>query len=161
VAAELADRDVAAHSFGWARLALSVIALVLFGSVLVTITLIYVPALVLVVGLTSAVRSTATKGTVRVLVGLVAGVLTWVVAGIVLADGDAAVVAGALVAVGGLVALLVWTPVVHAVEALIARVRLRSRGSQLTRVLEARDQLALAVHQATGSRDSSPGEGDA
>ena len=67
--------------------------------------LIHLPALVLVLGATGAVRSTATKGTVRMLVGLFGGLATWIIAGVVLADGAGAWIAGVTVVAEGALAL--------------------------------------------------------
>ena len=101
----------------------------------------------LVVGATGIVRSTATKGTVRLLVGLVAGLLTWIVAGIVLADGVGAVVAGVLVADGGHRAR-VWTPLTRLVASLWGRLRARDRVGLLPPVLAARADVVAAVDAA-------------
>ena len=98
------------------RLVLSVGAVVALGSVVATASLIHLPAIVLVVAATGLVRSTATKGTVRMLVGLVAGLATWIIAGIVIADGAAAWLAGLTVAAEGALALAVWTPLTRLVS---------------------------------------------
>ena len=54
-----------------------------------------------------------------------AGLLTWIIAGVLLADGFGAVVAGVLVAVGGAVALAVWTPLTRLVATLWGYLRAR------------------------------------
>lgn len=118
---------------------------VLFGSVVVTATVLHLPAVVLILVATAAVRSTATKGTVRLLVGLSAGVLTWAVFGMITADGSAAVVAAVALAVEGQVALLIWP----AFAALVARcwgwARTRDRGELVGPVLATRAAVAAAV----------------
>ena len=130
------------------RIVASAAALALLGSLVLTATLIHLPALGLVVGATALVRSTATKGTVRLLTGLVAGLATWVVAGIVLADGVAAFVAGAAVAVGGALALAVWTPLVRTATALRGRWRARDRAGLLPPVLADRAALVDVAQTA-------------
>jgi len=123
----------------------------LFGSVVITATVLHLPAVLLILVATAAVRSTATKGTVRLLVGLGAGILTWTIFGIVTADGPAAVAAGAVLAVEGQVALLVWP----AFAALVGRcwgwARTRDRGELVVPVLASRAALASAVVDAERS----------
>ena len=144
----IADRQLAPASTTPWRVVVAAIALAVVGPVVATATLIHLPAIFLVVLATGAVRSTATKGTVRVLVGLVAGLLTWVIAGIVLADGAAAVVAGITVAVEGAVALVVWTPLARAVDALWGWLRVRDRAGLLPPVLAQRTDVIEAVRAA-------------
>jgi hypothetical protein len=135
------------------RLVLSGIALFFAGSLLVTVTLLYLPALVVVVGGTALVRSTATKGTVRVLLGLVTGLATWVLAGMWLADGWVAVATGLAVAVGGFAALAVWPPLIQQVVLLLGRLRIRDRVGLLPPVLEARARVVAAVRATIGGDD--------
>lgn len=149
--AGLTDRELAPGTASPARMALSVVALVVLGSIVATATLVHLPALTLVLVATGAVRSTATKGTVRVLVGLVAGLATWIVAGIVIADGLAAVTAGALVAIQGAIALAVWTPLTRAVASVWGRIRARDRGSLVDRVMAERSALIDAVSAAAAA----------
>jgi 1-acyl-sn-glycerol-3-phosphate acyltransferase len=144
----LHDEDLAGRSLSSARVVASAVLLALAGSVVVTATLIHLPALLLVVVTTGAVRSTATKGTVRLLVGLAAGLLTWIIAGAVLADGWAAVAAGVLVALGGALALAVWTPLTRLAAALWAWLRSRDRVGLLPPVLAERDAVVTAVDEA-------------
>jgi 1-acyl-sn-glycerol-3-phosphate acyltransferase len=132
------------------RLALSVLAVVAVGSLVVTAALIHLPALVLVVAASGAVRSTATKGTVRMLVGLVAGLATWIIAGIVIGDGAGAWLAGLTVAAEGALALIVWTPFTRLVSRVWGRLRVRSRAGLLPPVLEERARLSDAVREAAG-----------
>lgn len=144
----LKDRELAPRGVSAGRLALSIAGLVLLGPVVAAATLIHLPALLLVVGATGAVRSTATKGTVRMLVGLIAGLLTWIIAGAILADGLGAVVAGALVAIGGAIALAVWTPLTRVIATLWGYLRTRDRVGLLPPVLAARADVIAAVDAA-------------
>jgi 1-acyl-sn-glycerol-3-phosphate acyltransferase len=146
--ADLAEDDLRARTTRLARVVVSVVVLALFGSLFVTASLVFLPAAVLTVGATSAIRSTATKGTVRLLVGLVTGLVTMVVAGIVLADGVAAFVTGIGVGVLAAVALFVWTPLLRSARVLIGRVRVRNRGSAIERVMAERDRLVATVRLA-------------
>lgn len=134
-------------------LAVAVVVAVLFGSVVLTATVIHLPAIVLILVATAAVRSTATKGTVRVLVGLPAGIITWAVFGMVTADGAAAVVAAVIVAVEGQVALLIWP----SFAALAARcwgwLRTRDRGDLMGPVLASRSRLVTSMVEAGGCAD--------
>jgi 1-acyl-sn-glycerol-3-phosphate acyltransferase len=130
------------------RLLGSAIALVALGSVVATATLIHLPAIVVVLAATAAVRSTATKGTVRLLVGLTAGLLTWIVAGMILGDGWGAVAAGALVAAEGALALAVWPPMTRLASALWGRIQVRDRVGLLPPVLAARADVVAAVDRA-------------
>jgi hypothetical protein len=97
------------------------------------------------------VRSTATKGTVRVLLGLVTLLLTWITAGMVLGDGWAAVASGVAVAAGGVLALVVWPPLTRQVATLIGRIKVRDRVVLVEPVLEARAWLVAAVRAGAAS----------
>jgi hypothetical protein len=130
------------------RLVLSAVVLVFAGPLVVAATLVHLPALLLIAVGTGLVRSTATKGTVRLLVGLVTVLATWAIAGVVLADGIAALIAGLTVAVGGVAALVVWTPLVRAIRTLLGWVRLRDRVGLLQPVVAASDDLVDAVRTA-------------
>ena len=136
-----------------ARLALSIVALALAGTVLTTLTLLHLPALAIVVVGTGLVRSTATKGTVRLLLGLVTGVATWVIAGAWLADGWAALGVGLVVAAGGVAALVVWPPLVRQVLVIVGRLRVRDRVGLLSPVLESRGVVAAEVRATLGDHD--------
>jgi 1-acyl-sn-glycerol-3-phosphate acyltransferase len=127
------------------RLVLSAIVLFVAGSLLVTVTAIHLPASFVVVVGTGLVRSTATKGTVRILLGLVTLLATWTLTGMWLGDGWAAVGYGVAVAVGGAVALVVWPPLVRQAVVLIGRVRVRDRIGLVPPVLEARSVVVAAV----------------
>ncbi len=133
------------------RLVLSAIVLFLAGSVLVTVTLIHLPALLIIVVGTGLVRSTATKGTVRILLGLVTLLTTWTLVGMWLGDGWVAVADGVAVAVGGAIALVVWPPLVREAAVLLGRIRLRDRVGLVPPVLEARSALVTAVRESIGA----------
>jgi glycerol-3-phosphate O-acyltransferase/dihydroxyacetone phosphate acyltransferase len=132
------------------RLVLSLVALFLASSLLMTVTLINLPAAIIVVVGTALVKSTATKGTVRLLLGLVTGLITWVVAGILIADGWWALAAGIGVALGGLAALAIWPPLIHQIARIYGHIRLRDRVGLLPPVLGAREKLIEEVRQAAG-----------
>jgi 1-acyl-sn-glycerol-3-phosphate acyltransferase len=147
----ITDDELAPAATSRGRVAAAIAIVIAFGSVVVTATLIHLPALLLVVGATGAVRSTATKGTVRMLVGLIAGLATWIVAGVLIGDGFGAVLAGAVVALQGAVALAVWTPLARAVGAVRGRLRVRDRVDLVRPVLAARSTLAAVVNEAAAS----------
>ncbi len=130
------------------RLVLSAVALLLAGSVLVTVTLIHLPALFIIVVGTGLVRSTATKGTVRILLGLVTLLTTWTLMGMWLGDGWVAVADGLAVAIGGAIALVVWPPLVRQVAVLLGRIRVRDRIGLVPPVLDARSALVTAVRES-------------
>ena len=138
---------------GLKRLLVSALGLVIAWSLVLTATLIHLPALVVIVAGTGLVRSTATKGTVRVLLGLVMLLVTWIVAGMVIADGWAAVAAGLVVAAAGALALLVWSPLVREVIVLVGRLRVRDRAGLLPPVVEARSHLVEVVGTSIGDRN--------
>jgi hypothetical protein len=144
----LTDQELGPAATSLWRVVVAIVAVVVLGSLVVTATLIHLPALLLVVVATAAVHSTATKGTVRVLVGLGAGLLTWVIAGIVIGDGIGALVAACAVAVGGAVALAVWAPLTRAVATVWGRLRARDRGGLIKPVLVARAAVVDAVDAA-------------
>ncbi|MEO1064692.1 MAG: 1-acyl-sn-glycerol-3-phosphate acyltransferase [Actinomycetota bacterium] len=114
-------------SRGIRPLVLAGLAVAVAGSLLLTVTLVHLPALLAVVAITGWVRSTATKGTVRLLVGAAAGLATWVVVGILVADGWAAVAVGVGLAIAGAVALVVWSTVLAAVGRIRGGLRARAR----------------------------------
>jgi len=130
------------------RLVWSALVLLLAGSALVAVTLIHLPALAIIVVGTALVRSTATKGTVRLLLGLVTLVATWVLMGMWLGDGWVAVADGIAIAVGGAVALTVWPPIIRQAAVLIGRIRLRDRVGLVPPVIEARSALVTAVRDS-------------
>lgn len=151
--AGVAEHQLRPSRVGLGRLVVSGVGLALAWSLLLTATLIHLPAIAIVVVGTGLVRSTATKGTVRVLLGLITLVVTWVVAGMLLADGGAAVLAGLVVAAAGALALAVWSPLVRAVTILLGRIRLRDRVGLLPPILEARSHLIETVAASIGDSD--------
>jgi hypothetical protein len=138
-----------------ARLVLSAVVLLLAGSLVVTVTVVHLPAIFVVVVGTGLVRSTATKGTVRILLGLVTFVTTWTLMGMWLGDGWVAVLNGVAVAIGGVVAMVVWPPLVRQAVVLMGRIRVRDRVGLVPPVLAARSAVAVAVRES-GS-DDGPG----
>lgn len=147
---ELDDRQVARARIGVWRLVLSGMVILLAGPLLITATLIYLPAVVVVVGGTGLVRSTATKGTVRFLLGLVMGLATLIVSGIVLGDGVYAVLAAAAVAAGGIAALVVWPPILRSIATLHGRLTARDRGSLMVAVRADRRAVIDEVREQVG-----------
>ena len=141
----LDDRQVGRVPIPWTRLVLSAVAIFFAGPLLITVTLIYLPALVVVIVATALVQSTATKGTVRFLVGLVTGLVTLIVAGIVIDDGWMAFLTAIAVGIGGAFALLVWPPVIRQVAAIHGRLTARDRGSLMKAVLSDRAAVIDAV----------------
>ena len=146
-------RQLARRSMSIGRLALSAIVLLVAGSIVVTATLIHLPAVLVITIGTGLVHSTATKGTVRLLLGLVTMVTTWIVAGAWLGDGWGAVAAAVAVALLGGVALLVWPPLVREFRALLGWMRVRDRAGLLPPVVEARSHLAELVGTSIGPAD--------
>lgn len=132
------------------RVIFSVLALLLGGSVVVAATLIHLPAILVVTIGTGLVRSTATKGTVRLLLGLVAMLLTWTIAGAWLGDGWSAVAYAVAVAIGGVVALVVWSPLLRQFQVLVGMARVRDRAGLLDPVFEARSRVAELVRANIG-----------
>jgi 1-acyl-sn-glycerol-3-phosphate acyltransferase len=147
----ISDEQLSPDRISIARLALSLVALALAGSALVAVTLIHLPAVVIVTVGTGVVRSTATKGTVRLLLGSVTMLSTWVIAGVVLGSGWTSVAYAFAVAVGGAVALVVWPPLVHQVQAILAHLRTRNRAGLLGPVLTARSHVVAAVRASIGA----------
>jgi glycerol-3-phosphate O-acyltransferase / dihydroxyacetone phosphate acyltransferase len=136
-----------------ARLVLSAVVLLLAGSLVVTVTAVHLPAIFVVVVGTGLVRSTATKGTVRILLGLVTFVTTWTLMGMWLGDGWVAVLNGVAVAIGGVVAMVVWPPLVRQAVVLMGRVRVRDRVGLVPPVLAARSAVAVAVRESESDGD--------
>jgi glycerol-3-phosphate O-acyltransferase/dihydroxyacetone phosphate acyltransferase len=146
----ISSRQLRLERISVARLVLSALVLFVAGSLLVTVTLIHLPAVSVVVVGTGLVRSTATKGTVRLLLGLVTLLITWTLVGMWIADGWAAVANGVAVAVGGVVALAVWPPLLRQVVVLIGRLRVRDRVGLVPPVIESRSALVAAVRESIG-----------
>jgi 1-acyl-sn-glycerol-3-phosphate acyltransferase len=146
---DLREQDLEARSIPIGRLALSAMAIALFGTFLASVALLFAPAALVTIGATAVVRSTATKGTVRLLVGFASGLLTVVIVGVVLADGWAAVGVALSLVGAGAVALFVVAPLTRAASSVGSRLRVRSRGSAIDRVLADRAELVRLVHDAS------------
>lgn len=114
-----------------------------------TVTLVHVPALALTVLASGWVRSTATKGTVRLLVGLVTGLVTWIIVGVVLADGAAVLLATALVGVAGAATLAVWSTAARAVGWAFGQMRARGVAGLLAAARADRTRVVAAISDAT------------
>jgi len=140
---------------GGVRLAVCAAVIAVFGPLLLTAVLINLPVIAAVQLGVMAVRETATKGTVRLLIGLVVGLLTWWVAAMLLADGALAVVATMMgLAVLSAVALAVWESVIDGIEILRMWFRRRDR-AQLIGGLE-RTQILVAGHVDAALAATSP-----
>ncbi len=134
---------------GW-RVATAALIVLLLGPVLLTAALVHLPAIALVQVAVARVQSTATKGTVRVLVGLVAGLLTWWLYAFVVADGTVAVlVAMAVFAASAALALATSTWLVEALANLRSAFRVHDRRAFLPGLLATRDALVTTVQDAT------------
>ena len=149
----ISARELRPRRVSTGRLVLSAVALFVAGSSIVPVTLIHLPAVAIVVVGTGLVRSTATKGTVRMLLGLVTLVATWTLAGMWLADGWWAVAVGLAVAVGGALALVVWPPLFRQAIVLIGRIKVRDRVGLVPPVIEARSAVVAAVRDSVGTDD--------
>jgi 1-acyl-sn-glycerol-3-phosphate acyltransferase len=152
----ISARELRPRSVSTGRLVLSAIALFVAGSSIVPVTLIHLPAVAIVVVGTGLVRSTATKGTVRMLLGLVTLVATWTLAGMWFADGWSAVAVGLAVAVGGVLALVVWPPLFRQAIVLVGRIKVRDRVGLVPPVIEARSTVVAAVRDSVGTDDDRP-----
>ena len=146
-------RQLTPGRISFARVALSLIVLISAGSIVLAATLIHLPAVLLVTIGTGLVHSTATKGTVRLLLGLLTMVITWIVAGAWLGDGWTALAFGLVVALLGGVALLVWPPLIREFRALLGWMRVRDRAGLLGPVLDARSHVAELVRASIGPTD--------
>jgi 1-acyl-sn-glycerol-3-phosphate acyltransferase len=111
--------------------------------------LVHVPLLLAVRAATTAVRSTATKGTVRLLVGAAGAVLTWTVVAVLVADGWGVPVAMAVVAALGALTLASWSRSTRAVLSLRDHLRLRDRRQLADAVIDSRAALLGIVHDVT------------
>lgn len=152
----LDDADVCPAPASWPRIVTAVAALVLLGGPIVTVTLVHLPAAALTVLASGWVRSTATKGTVRLLVGLVAGLATWITAGLVLADGAAVPLVAALVGLAGAATLAVWSTLARSVRWTTGQVRARKVAGLLPAVRADRARVVEAIAEATGAAGPAP-----
>lgn len=130
------------------RLALAGAIVALLGPLVTVGVVVHLPVVVLVTVLTGWVRSTATKGTVRVLVGALGGLLTWIIGGIVLADGWGAVATAVALAALGAVALGLWTLVSTSWSRVLGGLRVRDRLRLIDAALVDRAALCAAVESA-------------
>jgi glycerol-3-phosphate O-acyltransferase / dihydroxyacetone phosphate acyltransferase len=125
-----------------------VLVLVFAGPFVVGAALIHLPLVGLVRLATVSVRSTATKGTVRLLVGAAGALATWVVVGVLAADGWAVPLAACSAAAGGVVALLTWSRLVDGWRRLAGWLRSRDRRQLAEAALASRADLVAAVDAA-------------
>lgn len=134
---------------GGVRLVVVAVALVAFGPLLAAVALIMLPAVVIVQGAVALVPDTATKGTVRMLVGLVTGALTWWIAAMIIANGTAAV-AITMIGLGlaSAVVLVLWEWILDGVSMLRMWFRTRDRAELVTGLVASRTALVAAVDQA-------------
>jgi glycerol-3-phosphate O-acyltransferase / dihydroxyacetone phosphate acyltransferase len=132
-----------------ARLLFAAVVLMLLGPILVTATLVHLPCVIAVNLAVARVDSTATKGTVRLLVGMVTALLTWWVVAVLVADGVVAVVVTmvALAVLGG-VALGTWTSVFEGLSIVRRWFRSRDRSRLVPGLLLTQQQLVDAVRLA-------------
>jgi 1-acyl-sn-glycerol-3-phosphate acyltransferase len=135
---------------GARRIVAAIVAVVLLGPLLLTATLVNLPAIVLVRLGVAAVRSTATKGTVRMLVGFVAIAATWITVAVLAVDGWAILVALLAIAAISALALATWTWVVGGAVTVWGAIRRHDRRQWLPALEQARDQVVGAVRAAAG-----------
>ena len=113
--------------------------------------LVHLPLLLAVRVATTAVRSTATKGTVRLLVGAAGAVMTWAVVGVLVADGWGVPVAMLVVAALGALTLASWSRGTRAVLALRDHLRLRDRRQLADALFASRAALLDLVRRVTAT----------
>jgi glycerol-3-phosphate O-acyltransferase/dihydroxyacetone phosphate acyltransferase len=142
---------------GGLRLALATVVIAIFGPVLVTAAIINLPVIVAVQVAVMAFRETATKGTVRLLVGLVMGSLVWWVAAMMLADGVAAVVV-TMVGLGiiSAIALMTWEWVIDGFAILRMWFRRRDRAQLVAGLAHSQALVAAAVDNALAASSPTP-----
>lgn len=150
----LHDDDVLPRRLSRLRLIGALAVLFFLGSIVVTATLVHLPALVVVTVATGMVRSTATKGTVRLLVGFAAGLTTWIVAGLIVSNGLGSVIAGATMALSGAVALATWTTLGRTLAQVRGQLRARDRAGLVPAALDDRTALIDAIDSALASTAS-------
>lgn len=147
---DLRDDDLERRPPSWVRLALTAIAVALVAPLLVSAALVHLPAVAVTIGATIAVRSTSTKGTVRMLVGLATLTITWIIVGSVIADGWMVPVIAAATAAFGAAALAVMTPWWRAARAVWTAFRVRDREGLLPPVLAARTEVVHTARRIIG-----------
>jgi glycerol-3-phosphate O-acyltransferase / dihydroxyacetone phosphate acyltransferase len=144
------DADLSARPPSWVRLTMTAIAAVVATPLLMWATLVHLPAIAVTTGATLAVPSTSTKGTVRMLVGLVMLLATWIVVGVLLADGSMVPVVAASTALCGAAALAIVTPWWRVAHGMWARFRVRDRDGLLPPVLAARADVMKTARRISG-----------
>ncbi len=130
--------------------AVSAALLFIAGPLLLTLVVIHLPAIAVVFAASGAARNPVNKGTTRLLVGLVAGLVTWGVTGAALADGAWAWATALAVAVGGVAALATIAPLYTLLRRLIGRVRTFSRRQLAEDSRDDRDTLVRTVTAVGG-----------
>ena len=137
---------------GGLRLVLAAVTIAILGPVLATAALINLPVIIAVQLAVMAVKETATKGTVRLLVGLVMGALVWWAAAMILADGPVAV-AVTMVGLGiiSAIALATWDWVIDGFAIIRMWFRRRDRAQLVTGLEQSRSLVAAAVDNALAS----------
>ncbi len=145
---------------GGLRLTLAAVLIALFGPVLLTVAIINLPVIIAVQFAVMAFRETATKGTVRLLVGLITGSLVWWVAAMLLADGVVAV-AVTMVGLGiiSAIALVTWDWVVDGFAILRMWFRRRDRAQLVAGLEHSRALVAAAVDNALAASAPSSSSG--
>ena len=125
--------------------------LFLSGPLLLTLAVLHLPAIVVVFAATSVARNPVNKGTTRLLVGFIAGLVTWIATGVVLADDWWAWLTALVVAVGGAVALSVIAPLYALLRRLVGRVRSFGRRQLAEESRDDRDALVETVISVGGA----------
>lgn len=125
--------------------------LFLSGPLLLTLAVLHLPAIAVVFAATSVARNPVNKGTTRLLVGFVAGLVTWIATGVVLADDWWAWVTALVVAVGGAVALSVIAPLYALLRRLVGRLRSFGRRQLAEESRDDRDALVETVISVGGA----------
>jgi glycerol-3-phosphate O-acyltransferase / dihydroxyacetone phosphate acyltransferase len=147
---DLRDDDLERRPPSWVRLALTAIAVALVAPLLVFAALVHLPAVAVTIGATISVRSTSTKGTVRMLVGLATLLATWIIVGAVVAHRWMVPVVAAVTAACGAAALAVVTPWWRAARGAWAAFRVRDREGLLPPVLAARTEVVHTARRIIG-----------
>jgi len=140
---------------GLGGLALAVIALLFAGPFLATVVLIHLPALLLLQLVVSSFESTATKGTVRLLVGAGAMLLTWWVVAMVLVDGAVDVVLAMFaIAASGTLVMFLWGSLGAGLLMIRRWQRTRDRKALIAGLVASRSELITAINQAVPDGES-------
>lgn len=132
------------------RPAVSAALLFVSGPLIFALAVVHLPAIAIVFGATSAARNPVNKGTARLLVGLVAGLGTWIATGVFLADDWWAWLTTVAVAVGGAVALATIAPLYTLLRRLVGRVRTFGRRQLAEDSRDDRESLVRTVVRVAG-----------